>query len=91
MKQRNLYDEIVEGRIRRFLLEKGEGPSADKKEEIDVNAPRKLRGGKRRRYDVDGSDAEYFEQMEKGEQGTKKTDEDVAEVGRQHRMRENGA
>jgi len=91
VKQRDLYDEIVEGRIRRFLIEKGiDDPSAGKKEEVDVNAPRKLRGGKRRRYDVDGSDEEYFERIEKGdEEGTKKA-EDVSEVGRQHQMRENG-
>ncbi|KAF8553112.1 hypothetical protein OG21DRAFT_1414866 [Imleria badia] len=91
VRQRDLYDEIVEGRIRRFLLDKGiEDPSAEKKEEVDVNAPRKLRGGKRRRYDLDGSDDEYFERMEKGEEGgTKKTEVEVAEVGRQYRMREN--
>jgi ATP-dependent DNA helicase len=66
---------------------------AGQKEVVDVNAPRKLRGGKRRRYDVDGSDEEYFERMEKGEegQGTKKTEDDVSDVGRQHRMRETGA
>jgi ATP-dependent DNA helicase len=94
VKQRDLYDEIVEGRIRRFLIEKGiEDPLAGQKEVVDVNAPRKLRGGKRRRYDVDGSDEEYFERMEKGEegQGTKKTEDDVSDVGRQHRMRETGA
>ena len=93
MKQRDLYDEIVEGRIRRFLIEKGMADSAAGKEDVvDVNAPRRLRGGKKRRYDVDGSDDEYFEQIEQGEagDGTKKM-EDVAEVGRQHRMRENGA
>lgn len=93
VKQRDLYDEIVQGRVRRFLIEKGiDDPLAGKKEEVDVNAPRKLRGGKRRRYDVDGSDDEYFERVEKGdedEEGTKKT-EDVSEVGRRHRMRENG-
>ncbi|KAG8215643.1 SNF2 family DNA-dependent ATPase [Butyriboletus roseoflavus] len=90
VKQRNLYDEIVEGRIRRFLIGKGiEEPKAGK-EVVDVNAPRKLRGGKRRRYDVDGNDEEYFERMEMGEMRdeTKKTVEDVSEVGRQFQMRE---
>lgn len=93
VKQRDLYDEIVEGRIRRFLIAKGgEDPMVGKKEVVDVNAPRKLRGGKRRRYDLDGSDDEYFERIEKGEMedGTKKTEEDVSEVGRQHRLRESG-
>ncbi|KIJ19572.1 hypothetical protein PAXINDRAFT_108979 [Paxillus involutus ATCC 200175] len=92
VKQRNLYDEIVEGRIRRFLMEKGGGEGiGTAKVEVDVNAPRKLRGGKRRRYDVDGNDDEYFELMEKGEVGkvTGMTQEDMAEVGRQHQMREN--
>ena len=92
VKQRDLYDEIVEGRIRRFLIEKGiKDSSLEKEDVVDVNAPRRLRGGKRRRYDLDGSDEEYFERIEKGEgDGTKKTEEDVAEVGRQHRIRENG-
>ncbi|KAF8838231.1 hypothetical protein BDN67DRAFT_955400 [Paxillus ammoniavirescens] len=92
VKQRNLYDEIVEGRIRRFLMEKGGGEGVGMaKVEVDVNAPRKLRGGKRRRYDVDGNDDEYFELMEKGEVGkvAGMTQEDTAEVGRQHQMREN--
>lgn len=92
MKQRDFYDEIVEGRIRRFLLDKGiEDPSAEKKEEIDVNAPRKLRGGKKRRYDLDESDEEYFKRMEKVEEehGPKKAEE-IAEVGRQYRVRESG-
>ena len=59
---------------------------------MDVNAPRRLRGAKKRRYDVDGSDDEYFERIEQGEaeDGAKKM-EDVAEVGRQHQMLENGA
>ncbi|KAH0835415.1 P-loop containing nucleoside triphosphate hydrolase protein [Lanmaoa asiatica] len=47
VKQRDLYDQIVEGRIRRFLIEKGnEGPSVGKKEDVNVNAPRQLRGVK---------------------------------------------
>ncbi|KAF8129893.1 SNF2 family N-terminal domain-containing protein [Boletus edulis] len=89
VKQRNLYDEIVEGRIRRFLLEKGIQDPLAEKIEIDVNAPRKLRGGKRRRYDVDGSDDEYFQRMEKGEERRTKNADEVEELGRQHRMREN--
>lgn len=91
VRQRDLYDEIVEGRIRRFLLAKGiEDPSAEKKDEVDVNAPRQLRGGKRRRYDLDGSDDEYFERMEKGEEGTRKKEDEVAELGRQYQLRESG-
>ncbi|KAF9222210.1 hypothetical protein BS17DRAFT_784014 [Gyrodon lividus] len=94
VKQRHLYDEIVEGRIRRFLMAKGgeDGVGTAKKVEIDVNAPRKLRGGKRKRYDVDGSDEEYFALMEKGVVGkvVGMTQEDMAEVGRQYRMKENG-
>ncbi|KAF9232388.1 SNF2 family N-terminal domain-containing protein [Melanogaster broomeanus] len=68
VKQRNLYDEIVEGRIRRFLIGMGcgEGDGAAKVE-IDMDAPRKLRGGKRKKYDVDGNDEEYFELMGNGQ------------------------
>ena len=93
VKQRDLYDEIVEGRIRRFLIGKGiEDPSAENKVVVDVNAPRKLRGGKRRRYDLDGSDDEYFERMERGGEGQAvKKEEGVSELGRQHRLRETGA
>lgn len=93
VKQRDLYDEIVEGRIRRFLIEKGaEGASVGKEDVVDVDAPRQLRGGKKRRYDLDGNDEEYFERLEKGEDedGTKKAEEDAAELGKQHRMRESG-
>ena len=92
VRQRDLYDEIVQGRIRQFLIEKGiEDPSAEK-DTVDVNAPRKLRGNKKRRYDVDESDAEYFERMEEGEeaQGAKGAEE-TADVGRQYRMRKSGA
>lgn len=93
VKQRDLYDEIVEGRIRRFLIGNGtEDASTEKEKLVDVNAPRQLREGKKRRYDLDGDDEEYFERIEKGEagDGSKKAEEDVAEVGRQHRMRESG-
>ena len=68
VKQRDLYDKIVEGWIHQFLIEKGITDSAAGKEDVvDVNAPRWLRGGKKRRYDVDESKDEYFEQIEQGE------------------------
>ncbi|KIJ62436.1 hypothetical protein HYDPIDRAFT_114552 [Hydnomerulius pinastri MD-312] len=95
VKQRDLYDEIVEGRIRKFLMANGSEESGKKEKtvEVDVDAPRKLRGGKRRRYDVDGSDDEYFEMLENGQVGkvasTITAQDDIAEVGRQHRLREN--
>ncbi|KAH7886551.1 SNF2 family DNA-dependent ATPase [Phlebopus sp. FC_14] len=93
--QRQMYEDVVEGRIRGFLMARGEeavgkGNSVSamfggKKMEVDVDAPRKLRAGKRRRYDVDGSDDDGEPAVHKQEQG----EEDVAELGRQHRMREN--
>lgn len=54
---------------------------------VDVDAPRKLRGGKRRRYDVDGNDEEYFGRIEKDKMGNeRKTMVDVSELRKQHRM-----
>ncbi|KAG9312406.1 P-loop containing nucleoside triphosphate hydrolase protein [Chiua virens] len=48
---------------------------------------KEIERGKRRRYDVDESDEEYFERIEKGEDGEVKK-HDVSEVGKEYRMRE---
>lgn len=99
MQQREIYDAIVEGSLRNLLLARGAShPNAsadsERKVQIDVDAPRMLRDRKLgvvRRYNLDGDDDEYFEMLEKGEPDRPEVVEhDVAELGRQHRQRENG-
>ncbi|KIN93828.1 hypothetical protein M404DRAFT_35699 [Pisolithus tinctorius Marx 270] len=93
VEQRHLYDAIVEGSLRHLLLSRG-GENADKKKiEIDMNAPRKLRDKTKSgvvAYDVDGSDDdEYFENLDEGDvEQPKNAENDLAELGRQHRLRE---
>lgn len=93
VEQRHLYDAIVEGSLRHLLLSRG-GENADKKKiEIDMNAPRKLRDKTKSgvvAYDVDGSDDdEYFENLDEGGvEQPKNAENDLAELGRQHRLRE---
>ncbi|KAI6144467.1 P-loop containing nucleoside triphosphate hydrolase protein [Pisolithus tinctorius] len=93
VEQRHLYDAIVEGSLRHLLLSRG-GENADKKKiEIDMNAPRKLRDKTKSgvvAYDVDGSDDDdYFENLDEGAvEQPKNAENDLAELGRQHRLRE---
>ncbi|KAH7910079.1 SNF2 family N-terminal domain-containing protein [Hygrophoropsis aurantiaca] len=89
VRQRDLYDKVVEGGLRSFLLGKKDEDATAKEEQvkaqIDVDAPMKLRKGKRRRYDVDGDDDEYFEMVEGGGVAKVKTaPKDLAELGRSH-------
>ena len=87
------------GSLRDLLLARG-GSCADKREDdeikvdVDVDAPRTLRNRKSniRKYNLlDGDDDEYFEMLEKGTlDRPKAVEQDVAELGRQHRQRENG-
>ncbi|KAI6127160.1 SNF2 family DNA-dependent ATPase [Pisolithus sp. B1] len=97
VEQRGLYDAIVEGSLRHLLLSRGGGEhDGGKKIQVDVNAPRKLRANRKSevaRYDVDGSDDdEYFETLDKegAEQPSEpeKAKDDLAELGRQHRLRQ---
>ncbi|KAH7926002.1 hypothetical protein BV22DRAFT_1063947 [Leucogyrophana mollusca] len=87
IRQRDLYDKVVEGGLRSFLLGKRDKDEAVKVE-MDVDAPMKLRKGKRRRYDVDGDDDEYFEMLEDG--GVAKVkggSNDLAEIAREHQYK----
>ncbi|KAI6018221.1 SNF2 family DNA-dependent ATPase [Pisolithus microcarpus] len=97
VEQRGLYDAIVEGSLRNLLLSRGGSENAKaKKIQVDVDAPRKLRANRKSevgRYDVDGSDDdEYFENLDTGgvEQSSEPQNakEDLAELGRQHRLRQ---
>lgn len=97
VEQRGLYDAIVEGSLRHLLLSRGGSENVKgKKIQVDVDAPRKLRANRKSevgRYDVDGSDDdEYFENLDKGgverPSEPQNAKEDLAELGRQHRLRE---
>ncbi|EIN06874.1 hypothetical protein PUNSTDRAFT_90611 [Punctularia strigosozonata HHB-11173 SS5] len=76
--QRSLYDAVVGGGLRALLLknqQKGGGGAAVEKikADLDVDAPRKMRSGKRKKYDLDSEDDdEYFERLEKGGPSPKK-------------------
>ncbi|EGN97722.1 hypothetical protein SERLA73DRAFT_184544 [Serpula lacrymans var. lacrymans S7.3] len=87
IRQRELYDTIVAGGLRNYLINGKNNEIANNKEKanVDMNAPRKLRG-KRKRYDVDGDDDEYFEMLENRE-GVKTRNEDAEEIGRDHRYK----
>ncbi|KAI6021044.1 SNF2 family N-terminal domain-containing protein [Pisolithus marmoratus] len=93
VEQRNLYDAIVEGSLRHLLLSRGNENAGDKMVKVDINAPRKLRDKRKSgvaKYDVDGSDDdEYFETLDNGESSApKNVGNDLAELGRQHRLRQ---
>ncbi|KAG1769134.1 SNF2 family N-terminal domain-containing protein [Suillus placidus] len=85
--QRDLYDNILDGSLRNFLLGVSKEAAAEKVAEIDVDAPMTLRKQKKTRYDVDGSDDEYFEMLEDGGGAKfKEPKEDVSELAKQHRQ-----
>ncbi|KAG6331467.1 hypothetical protein ID866_7620 [Astraeus odoratus] len=70
VRQREIYDAVVEGSLRSFLLARGGDTTTAKKAEINVDAPRKLRNNRKSRVKVDvldGDDDEYFEMLENGD------------------------
>ncbi|KAG1729304.1 SNF2 family N-terminal domain-containing protein [Suillus paluster] len=87
MRQRDLYDNILDGSLRSFLLGVSKDAPAEKVETVDLDAPMKLRKQKKRRYDCDGDDDEYFEMLEDGGVAkVKGSMEDVSELGKQHQQ-----
>lgn len=93
--QRELYDAIVEGGLRSYLMggKKEKQPTAVEADD----GPMKLRsarykGGKTKQaaFDVlDGDDDEYFKLLESGqldEKINRKRDEDLEELGRKHQL-----
>jgi ATP-dependent DNA helicase len=94
-RQNDVYDQVVKGDLRSFLMGKGKADNNNKEKkkqlQIDVNAPRKSRynGKKRKRYDVDGDDDEYFDRLERGDMDEKprKEEEDVEEIGREYQYK----
>ncbi|KAG2128506.1 SNF2 family N-terminal domain-containing protein [Suillus cothurnatus] len=85
--QRDLYDNILNGSLRSFLLGVSKETTVEEVSEIDVDAPMKLRKQKKTRYDVDGNDDEYFEMLEDGGGvKAKEPKEDVSELAKQHQQ-----
>lgn len=96
-RQRQVYDAVLGGGLRSFLIAgkaatedaaaaTRAGPQLTAAE---LAAPRKMRsqpgkggkGKKRKRYDVDGDDDEYFERLENGEELEAAENEGVVEAG----------
>ncbi|KAJ8597185.1 hypothetical protein M405DRAFT_724780 [Rhizopogon salebrosus TDB-379] len=89
VRQRDLYDNILKGSLRSYLLGISNEAEArvEKVTKMDVNAPMKLRQQTNRQYDIDGDDDEYFEMLEAG--GLAKVNtakEDLSGLGKQHRQ-----
>ena len=75
-RQHELYDAIVQGCLRRLLLQDqgAKAPELVQDDENDAHetgvrtrGKKKGRAAKKKRYDVDGDDDEYFEKLESGE------------------------
>ncbi|KAG2070844.1 hypothetical protein BDR04DRAFT_1231463 [Suillus decipiens] len=86
--QRNLYDNILDGSLRNFLLGVSkEAAAVEKVAEVDMDAPMKLRKQKKMRYDLYGNDDKYFKMLEDGgEAKAKETKEDIFELARHHQQ-----
>lgn len=68
--QKEIYEQIVSGGIREYLVRGANKSKA--KLEIDMHAPRKTRGdGAATAYDPDEDDDEYFERLERGDDGAR--------------------
>lgn len=94
-RQREIYDAIVSGSIRAFLLRgKDESDPVKKAKTLskaDVDAPRQTRSskpgkekGKKKNYNVDGDDDEYFERLENGnDKEATDSEQSAQEVGKE--------
>ena len=74
VRQREVYDAVLSGHLRALLLNEskgkgGEGEGEGKEDEVEESAARRTRrrSGKRRTYNDDGDDEEYFRKLEAGE------------------------
>jgi ATP-dependent DNA helicase len=97
VRQKDVYDVIVNGGLRRFLLSGDKSTAKEraqaKKEAAEkalaaANEKRKLRGATKVYEDDDEDDDEYFDRMEKGDVGHRgqnaKSEKDLHELGREH-------
>jgi hypothetical protein len=86
-----VYDHVLAGGLRHFLINKDQSQNDKKKDEAPVDlGPRKMRsqtnaaqGKKRKRFDdVDMDDDEYFEKLEaNAREPSMEVEEDVEEIG----------
>jgi ATP-dependent DNA helicase len=97
--QREIYDAIVDGGLRSYLMS-GKKDKQQKAVEVD-DGPMKLRSAKHKSgktkqaaFDVlDGDDDEYFKLLESGqldEKTKRKKEEDLSELGRRHQLQAKG-
>jgi ATP-dependent DNA helicase len=97
--QREIYDAIVDGGLRSYLMS-GKKDKQQKAVEVD-DGPMKLRSAKYKSgktkqaaFDVlDGDDDEYFKLLESGqldEKTKRKKEEDLSELGRRHQLQAKG-
>jgi ATP-dependent DNA helicase len=96
IRQKELYDAIVKGCLRTFLI--GEGTGAQKSpKSVPIVAPaasddkRHLRPGRKSIGDVDGDDDEWFEHLENGgrreEFSQLKAKQETDEIGRDYQRK----
>ncbi|EMD35723.1 hypothetical protein CERSUDRAFT_138426 [Gelatoporia subvermispora B] len=99
-RQKEIYDAIVEGSLRAFLLKKADEKEEQDEEEVPLktrleqrrtkgNNKRTLRGRKRS-YSIDGDDDEYFEKLESGEleaEEQKRKEKSAKELSREWQLK----
>ncbi|KXN90773.1 Lymphoid-specific helicase [Leucoagaricus sp. SymC.cos] len=69
VRQKEAYQAVLDGRIRKWLLAGGtaKGEEKEKEKQAIMGSPRRLRKQKgKKNYLVDGNDDQYFEMLEKG-------------------------
>lgn len=100
VRQRKIYNAIVEGTIRGLLLARGGTVSGNgQKPVIDLDGPRQLR--KKRKYNYDESSDDEPKKLEKDDvepmsesplaSTPPPVDDDMVELGRQYQLRQNSA
>ncbi|KZP23997.1 hypothetical protein FIBSPDRAFT_857772 [Athelia psychrophila] len=91
VRQSDVYDHVVTGGLRAFLMGKGKVDENQKPKDVDVDAPIKTRNAgkvKGKKYDVDGDDDEYFERLERGVDEKRAKDPDnLDEIGLDHQYK----
>jgi ATP-dependent DNA helicase len=90
VRQREVYDHVLGGGLREYLIGKGRGSPPKEEEKIDVDKPRKLRGHGRkegRKSYADEDDDEYFDRLESGKSQEVEEVTDTAEMGREYQYK----
>ncbi|KAF7986864.1 hypothetical protein HWV62_12596 [Athelia sp. TMB] len=92
VRQSDVYDRVLTGGLRAFLMGKGKSDANKTPKGVDINAPRKTRNAgaakKGKKYDVDGDDDEYFEQLERGEEEKpRKGSDNLDQLGTDHQYK----